>query len=70
MSGYLTTGLLIQRELFLKRGPRDRAAKDWLQEKVVPAYDALKAAPSRAVSAGHVRAALSTEHGKALAKKR
>lgn len=32
--------------------------------------DALKAEPSRAVSAGHLRAALSAEHRKALAKKR
>jgi putative addiction module CopG family antidote len=49
---------------------RDRAVEDWLREKVAPAYDALKADPSRAVSVGHIRAALSTEHKKASAKKR
>jgi putative addiction module CopG family antidote len=49
---------------------RDRAVEDWLREKVAPAYDALKADPSRAVSADRVRAVLSAEHKKATAKKR
>ncbi len=49
---------------------RDRAVEDWLREKVAPAYDALKADPSRTVSVDHVRAALSSEHRKATAKKR
>lgn len=49
---------------------RDRAVDDWLREKVAPAYDALKADPSRAVSRDHVRAALTSEHRKAIAKKR
>ncbi len=48
---------------------RDRAVEDWLRETVVPAYDALKADPSRAVSAQHVRSALSNSHKNALAKK-
>ncbi len=48
---------------------RDRAVEDWLRETVAPAYDALKADPSRAVSVSHVRSALSTAHKKALAKK-
>ena len=48
---------------------RDRAVEDWLRETVAPAYDALKADPSRAVSATHVRSALSNAHKKALAKK-
>jgi len=48
---------------------RDRAVEDWLRERVVPAYDALKADPSRGVSAAQVRSALSTAHKKALAKK-
>jgi antitoxin ParD1/3/4 len=48
---------------------RDRAVEDWLRETVAPAYDALKAEPSRGVSAAHVRSALSTVHKKALAKK-
>jgi putative addiction module CopG family antidote len=49
---------------------RDRAVENWLRETVVPAFDALKANPSRAVSAKHVRAALSTKHKKTVAKKR
>jgi antitoxin ParD1/3/4 len=48
---------------------RDRAVEDWLRKKVAPAYDAMKADPSRAVSVEHVRAALSREHRKAVAKK-
>ena len=48
---------------------RDRAVEDWLREKVAPAYDALKADPSRVVSSEHVRSALSNEHKKTLAKK-
>jgi putative addiction module CopG family antidote len=48
---------------------RDRAVEGWLREQVAPAYDALKADPSRAVSAGDVRATLAAEHRKA-AKKR
>jgi antitoxin ParD1/3/4 len=48
---------------------RDRAVEEWLRGSVAPAYDALKADPSRAVSATHVRSALSEEHKKALAKK-
>jgi antitoxin ParD1/3/4 len=49
---------------------RDRAVESWLRETVAPAYDALKANPSRAVSAEHVRGVLSAEHRKVLAKKR
>lgn len=49
---------------------RDRPVEDWLREKVGPAFDALKADLSRAVSAAHVRAALPTEHTKVLAQKR
>jgi antitoxin ParD1/3/4 len=48
---------------------RDRAVEGWLRDKVAPAYDALKADPSRAVSVDHVRSALSNQHKKALAKK-
>ena len=46
---------------------RDRAVEDWLQRKVAPAYDALKANPSRAVSAKRVRAMLAAEHKKSTA---
>jgi len=48
---------------------RDRAVENWLLEQVVPAYDALKADPSRAVSVGQVRARLATEHKAATTKK-
>lgn len=48
---------------------RDRAVETWLQEQVAPAYDALKANPSRAVSAKHVRTRLAAEHKKATAKR-
>jgi antitoxin ParD1/3/4 len=47
---------------------RDRAVENWLREQVVPAYDALKADPSRAMSAEQVRAALAAEHAKAILK--
>jgi antitoxin ParD1/3/4 len=49
---------------------RDRAVEEWLRKKVAPAYDALKADPSRARSAKQVRATLSAEHKKAIAGKR
>jgi putative addiction module CopG family antidote len=44
---------------------RDRAVDSWLHHQVGSAYDALKADPSRAVSADQVRARLATEHAKA-----
>jgi putative addiction module CopG family antidote len=39
---------------------RDQAIERWLRGEVAAAYDALKAAPSRAVSAAQVRARLAT----------
>jgi Arc/MetJ-type ribon-helix-helix transcriptional regulator len=47
---------------------RNHAVEDWLRKTGALAYDPLKADPSRAVSAGHVRSALSNAHKKALAK--
>ena len=47
---------------------RDRAVEHWLHEQVGPAYDALKAQPSRAVSIDEVRAQLAAEHKVAAAK--
>ena len=44
---------------------RDRAVESWLHNQVGPAYDALKADPSRAVTADQVRARLAAEHAKA-----
>ena len=43
---------------------RDRAVENWLQHQVGPAFDALKADPSRAVTVDHVRARLAAEHRK------
>ncbi|NOS74841.1 MAG: type II toxin-antitoxin system ParD family antitoxin [Methyloglobulus sp.] len=48
---------------------RDRAVENWLLEQVVPAYDALKADPTRAVSVEQVRARLAAEHKAATTKK-
>lgn len=47
---------------------RDRAVESWLHGQVGPAYDALKADPSRARTAAQVRATLAAEHKKATAK--
>jgi len=47
---------------------RDRAVDHWLRGQVGPAYDALKAQPSRAVSIDEVRAQLAAEHQVAAAK--
>lgn len=44
---------------------RDRAVESWLHQQVGPAFDALQADPSRAVSADDVRARLAAEHAKA-----
>lgn len=43
---------------------RDRAVENWLNNQVGPAYDALKADPSRAVTAEQVRARLAAEYAK------
>lgn len=43
---------------------RDRAVESWLHHQIGPAYDALKADPSRAVTADQVRARLAAEYAK------
>jgi putative addiction module CopG family antidote len=43
---------------------RDRAVESWLHHQIGPAYDALKADPSRAVTVDQVRARLAAEHAK------
>ena len=48
---------------------RDRAMENWLLQTVAPAYDALKANPSRAISVDQLRATLAQEHKKATGKK-
>ena len=47
---------------------RDRAVENWLHDQVGPAYDALKADPSRAITVDQVRARLAAEHKTAKAK--
>ena len=47
---------------------RDRAVEDWLRQEVVPAYDRMKAEPSRGRSIDQVRAALAAEHEQATTK--
>ena len=47
---------------------RDRALENWLAGQVAPAYDALKADPSRALSIDQVRARLAAEHQDAITK--
>jgi putative addiction module CopG family antidote len=41
---------------------RDRAVEGWLRDQVGPAYDALKADPSRAVTGKRIRERLAAEH--------
>jgi antitoxin ParD1/3/4 len=43
---------------------RDRAVENWLHHQVGPAYDELKADPSRGVTADQVRARLAAEYAK------
>lgn len=43
---------------------RDKAIEDWLQNQVGPAYDALKADPTRTLSVNSLRARLAGEHAK------
>lgn len=47
---------------------RDRAMEHWLQNQVGPAYDALKADPSRAIALTQVRAKLAGIHKAATTK--
>ena len=44
---------------------RDKAAENWLRQEVVPAYDAMKADPSRGRSVAEVRASLAAEQKQA-----
>jgi putative addiction module CopG family antidote len=44
---------------------RDRAVENWLHNQVGPAYDAMKADPTRAVTVDQVRARLRDEHNHA-----
>jgi len=41
---------------------RDRAVDNWLLQQVGPSFDAIKADPSRAVTARKMRQRIATEH--------
>jgi putative addiction module CopG family antidote len=43
---------------------RDIAVENWLHKQIGPAYDALKADPSRAVTADQIRARLAAEYAR------
>ena len=45
---------------------RDRAAEDWLRQRVAPAYDALKSDPSRGRSVAQIRESLEKAHSVAI----
>ena len=47
---------------------RDRAVESWLRDQVGPAFDAIQADPSRAVTVDQVRARLSLAHKTATRK--
>jgi len=47
---------------------RDHAVNNWLQEQVGPAFDAIKADPTRAVTIKQVRARIASEHKAATTK--
>jgi antitoxin ParD1/3/4 len=68
-SGEYATESEVIREGLRALMARDRAVDQWLRKEVAPAYDALKANPSRAVGVKQVRARLATEHKRASAKK-
>lgn len=44
----------------------ERALDNWLRDQVAPAYDAMKANPSRAVSGAKVRSSLAAAHKTAV----
>ncbi|MHB1617683.1 MAG: ribbon-helix-helix domain-containing protein [Metallibacterium sp.] len=48
---------------------RDRAMESWLRETAAPAYDAIKADPSRGIPVAKARATLAAERRKAAAKR-
>jgi hypothetical protein len=52
---------------FDSHGTSRDALESWLQNQVGPAYDALKADPSRAITVDGIRKALAIEHKMATA---
>jgi antitoxin ParD1/3/4 len=60
-SGEYATDSEVVRDGLRTLAARDRVIETWLREEVAPAYDALKADPSRAIGANDVRAALAAK---------
>jgi antitoxin ParD1/3/4 len=60
-SGEYATDSEVVRDGLRTLAARDRLIEAWLREEIAPAYDALKADPSRAISASDVRAALAAK---------
>jgi antitoxin ParD1/3/4 len=60
-SGEYATDSEVVRDGLRTLAARDRVIETWLREEIAPACDALKADPSRAISAGDVRAALAAK---------
>jgi antitoxin ParD1/3/4 len=60
-SGEYATDSEVVRDGLRTLAARDRVIEMWLSNQVAPAYDALKADPSRTVTAGDVRAALAAK---------
>jgi len=67
-SGEYATESEVIRDVLRALMARDRAVESWMQGQVGPAYDALKADASRAVSIDQVRARLADEHNSAKAR--
>jgi putative addiction module CopG family antidote len=63
---YASEGEVIQDGLRMLQA-HDETIEKWLRDVAVPAYDALKADPSRAVPLAQVRARLQEEHRKTTA---
>lgn len=63
-SGEYATESEVIRDGLRALAARDRAVEKWLRETVVPAYDALRADPSRARTPANVRASLARAHKK------
>jgi antitoxin ParD1/3/4 len=60
-SGEYATDSEVVRDGLRTLAARDRVIELWLREQVAPAYDALIADPSRAITAGDVRSALAAK---------
>ena len=64
-SGEYASESEVLREGLRALAARDKAAEEWLRRDVAPAYDAMKAEPSRARPVGDVRKSLAREHKRA-----